>query len=62
MKTATTKKPARAQTVRRSSGRVGKNAISPEDLRDLKEAERRLADPKEKPIPYEKARREIGLD
>ena len=36
--------------------------MSLEDLRDLKEAERRLADPKEKPIPYEKVRREIGLD
>jgi len=56
MKTASTKKPARAQTVRRSSRRVGKNSLSLEDLRDLKEAERRLADPKEKPIPYEKAR------
>ena len=62
MKTASTKKPTQAQTVQRSSRRVGRNSISLEDLRDLKEAERRLADPKEKPIPYEKVRREIGLD
>ena len=62
MKTASTKKPAQAQTVQRDSRRAGRNSVSLEDRRDLKEAERRLADPKENPVPYEKARREIGLD
>lgn len=62
MKTASTKKSSQSQTARRSSRRGGRNGVSLEDLRDLKEAERRLADPKEKPISYEKARKEIGLD
>ena len=33
-----------------------------EDLRDAKEAKRRLEDPREVPIPYEQARKELGLD
>ena len=33
-----------------------------QDRRDAKEAKRRLADPKEHPIPYERARKELGLD
>lgn len=32
-----------------------------EDRRDVEEAERRLADPNEVPIPYEHARKELGL-
>jgi ubiquinone/menaquinone biosynthesis C-methylase UbiE len=33
-----------------------------EDHLDVKEAERRLADPNEVPVPYEQARKELGLD
>ena len=33
-----------------------------EDRLDVEEAERRLADPNEVPIPYEQARKELGLD
>ena len=33
-----------------------------QDRRDLREARRRLADPKEVPVPYERARKELGLD
>lgn len=33
-----------------------------EDARDIADADRRLADPAEKPIPYNVARRELGLD
>ena len=33
-----------------------------EDRRDAEEAKRRLADPREVPIPYEKARKQLGLD
>ena len=33
-----------------------------EDRGDAEEAKRRLADPREVPIPYEKARKELGLD
>jgi len=33
-----------------------------EDRLDVEEAERRLADPAEVPIPYEKVRKELGLD
>ena len=33
-----------------------------EDRFDLEEAERRLADPTDTPIPYEQARKELGLD
>jgi hypothetical protein len=61
MKASSAKKPTQTQTVRRSSNRAGRKSISLEDLRDLKEAERRLADPKEIPIPYEQVRKEIGL-
>ena len=32
------------------------------DRLDVEEAERRLADPTEIPIPYEEARRQLGLD
>ena len=32
-----------------------------EDQLDVKEAERRLADPSEKPIPWEQAKKEMGL-
>jgi PHD/YefM family antitoxin component YafN of YafNO toxin-antitoxin module len=32
-----------------------------EDLLDAREAARRLADPREKPIPYEQVRKELGL-
>jgi prevent-host-death family protein len=32
-----------------------------EDRRDLEEAARRLSDPNEKPIPYERARKSLGL-
>jgi prevent-host-death family protein len=32
-----------------------------EDRQDVEEAKRRLADPKQKPIPYEKVRKEMGL-
>lgn len=31
------------------------------DRRDVEEAERRLADPAERPIPYEEAQRRLGL-
>ena len=33
-----------------------------EDRMDVKEAEKRLADPAEVPIPYEKVRKDLGLD
>lgn len=33
-----------------------------EDRLDVEEAERRLADPTDTPIPYEQARKELGLD
>ncbi|OFV99559.1 MAG: hypothetical protein A3H28_15740 [Acidobacteria bacterium RIFCSPLOWO2_02_FULL_61_28] len=33
-----------------------------QDRRDAREAKRRLADPAEVPIPYEQARKELGLD
>ena len=33
-----------------------------EDRLDMEEAERRLADPKEVPVPYAQARKELGLD
>ena len=33
-----------------------------QDRRDAAEAKRRLADPAEVPIPYEQARKELGLD
>jgi hypothetical protein len=33
-----------------------------EARRDVEEAERRLSDPAEVPIPYDQARRELGLD
>ena len=33
-----------------------------QDRRDAREAKRRLADPREVPIPYEQARKELGLD
>ena len=33
-----------------------------EDRLDIEEAERRLADPTDTPIPYEQARKELGLD
>jgi len=33
-----------------------------QDRRDAEEAKRRLADPAEVPIPYEQARKELGLD
>jgi len=33
-----------------------------QDRRDAKDAKRRLADPREVPIPYERARKQIGLD
>ena len=33
-----------------------------QDRRDAREANRRLADPRETPIPYERARKELGLD
>jgi hypothetical protein len=33
-----------------------------EDHLDVEEAERRLADPNEVPVPYEQARKELGLD
>jgi prevent-host-death family protein len=32
-----------------------------EDRLDIEEAERRLADPNETPIPYEQVRKELGL-
>jgi PHD/YefM family antitoxin component YafN of YafNO toxin-antitoxin module len=32
-----------------------------EDRLDVEEAERRLADPNEVPIPYEQVRKELGL-
>jgi prevent-host-death family protein len=33
-----------------------------EDRLDIEDAERRLADPNDTPIPYEQARKELGLD
>jgi hypothetical protein len=33
-----------------------------EDRLDIAEAERRLSDPEEVPIPYEQARKTLGLD
>jgi prevent-host-death family protein len=33
-----------------------------EDREDLREARRVLANPDEKPLPYEQVRRELGLD
>jgi len=32
-----------------------------EDRADIELARKRLADPKEKPVPYEQARKELGL-
>ena len=32
-----------------------------QDLQDVKEANRRLTDPEEVPIPYDKVRKELGL-
>ena len=33
-----------------------------EDRLDVEEAEQRLADPNDTPLPYEQARKELGLD
>ncbi|MGE0821733.1 MAG: type II toxin-antitoxin system Phd/YefM family antitoxin [Candidatus Binatia bacterium] len=33
-----------------------------EDRLDIEEAERRLADPNEVPLPYEQVQKELGLD
>lgn len=35
--------------------------VDDEDRRDVALARRRLNDPKEKPVPYTRARRELGL-
>ena len=35
--------------------------VTAQDKGDIAEARRRLADPKEKPVPYEQVRKELGL-
>jgi hypothetical protein len=35
--------------------------LTAQDRGDIAEAKRRLADPNEKPIPYEQVRKELGL-
>ena len=41
--------------------RLERMAESDQDREDVEEAERRLADPAEKPVPYHKARKALGL-
>ena len=43
------------------AARLNRIAEEEEDRRDIEEAMRRLSDPKEKRIPYGRARKELGL-
>ena len=40
---------------------VKRRRLTAQDRGDIAEARRRLADPNEKPIPYEQVRKELGL-
>lgn len=41
---------------------AGRRAIARQDARDVAESERRLIDPNEKILPFDQARRELGLE
>jgi len=38
------------------------NEFAARDRADIRLAKKRMGDPKQKPIPYEKVRKELGLD
>ena len=42
-------------------GRSKTRRLTAQDRGDIAQARRRLADPEEKPIPYEQVRKELGL-
>ncbi len=48
------------QQLKAQAARKGRR-LTAQDKGDIAEATRRLNDPKEKPIPYEQVRKELGL-
>jgi hypothetical protein len=51
----------KAQAAQGRNGRSNARRLTAQDRGDIAEAQRRLADPKDKEIPYEMARKQMGL-